>query len=330
MKKIAILFSIMIVSISAVAQVITTSKITLSSASQGNKELRIAVASQFSDAYDNGYDAVVGAGQAGGLYIVYGTDKYTKWATNALADNLPIGFGTVDDDNYTLSFSNFSGASFTIYDRVADQTIIVDDATPNYYFSIDAADRNKEINNRFFINYDASSLISVTLNAYGLATFSNVSAVSLPSGLKAYSAKYVSLNEYLLLTEIFNIPENTGVFLYGEANATYLLPIISSIAPLSDNDLLPASAWTGAAENVYVLSGNEMHEYTGDVMKENKAYLQLPSATPAPRRIALQINETQGVNNVETTVKAEKFMKDGQIFIRRGEEVYNLQGQIVK
>ena len=42
------------------------------------------------------------------------------------------------------------------------------------------------------------------------------------------------------------------------------------------------------------------------------------------------INGTTAVDNVEAeTVKAEKFVEDGQVYIRRGNEVYNLQGQKV-
>jgi hypothetical protein len=65
-------------------------------------------------------------------------------------------------------------------------------------------------------------------------------------------------------------------------------------------------------------------------MKENKAYLQI-NTTGAPARIRLAFGQTTGVENVEAeAVKAEKFVENGQIFIRRGEAVYNLQGQIVK
>ena len=87
-------------------------------------------------------------------------------------------------------------------------------------------------------------------------------------------------------------------------------------------------------KNVYVLKGNAFLEYVGtNALAANKAYIQLPEAgqNNAPARIRMVINGTQGVENVETeAVKAEKFIENGQVLIRRGNEVYNLQGQIVK
>ena len=87
-------------------------------------------------------------------------------------------------------------------------------------------------------------------------------------------------------------------------------------------------------KNVYVLKGNAFLEYVGtNALAANKAYIQLPAAGPnnAPARIRMVINGTTAVENVEAeAVKAEKFIENGQVFIRRGNEVYNLQGQIVK
>ena len=163
MKKIAILLSVVMMSISAMAQVVTVSQITLSSASQGDKILRVVAASQFSAGYDNGYDAIVGAGQDGGLYVILAGERYTKLAIDALPDNLPLGFGSVADTEYTLTFSNFSGASYTIYDRVANKTITVAsniqidgvaaDPANKYEFTIDASLKNTTINDRFVINF---------------------------------------------------------------------------------------------------------------------------------------------------------------------------------
>ncbi len=162
MKKITILFSILIASISAFAA--TTLQITMSSANQGDKVLQIVVDNPFSNADDNGYDAVVGAGQQGGLYVVYNSDRYTKYYTNELGNNLPLGFGAVEDSEYTFNFSYFTGTSFTIYDKKLDKTITVADnilvdgvaADPanKYTFSIEDEEKNTAINDRFIINPD--------------------------------------------------------------------------------------------------------------------------------------------------------------------------------
>jgi hypothetical protein len=77
------------------------------------------------------------------------------------------------------------------------------------------------------------------------------------------------------------------------------------------------------------LKGDALYQYTGTEMPANKAYIQIAGSS-APQRIRMVINGAQGVENVEATVKAEKFYENGQLFIRRGEHVYDLQGQIVK
>lgn len=178
---------------------------------------------------------------------------------------------------------------------------------------------------------------NVTLNAYGLATFSadNVNGdAEIPTGLKAYTATYVAMTEVLNLTQITSgkIPAGAGVILYGEPNAAVTLPYTTGAEAISGtNHLQPSSAFA-AADDIYVLSGNMMYQYTeSDALPANKAFLKLPGGAPAPSRIALHFNEAQGVENVGVDAKAQKFIgEDGQIYLRRGNEVYNLQGQIVK
>jgi hypothetical protein len=191
---------------------------------------------------------------------------------------------------------------------------------------------------------------TVTLNAEGLATFSAIEAVTLPEGLTAYKAGALDNNE-LALSPIgvggSVIPAATGVILYGNANAPYTLKVEGSAAPISDNNLKPAVAWVANnAGKAYILHGNELYLYTGLKMKANKAFLLLPdnttvvnpedpNAVPAPARISLRFAETEETTAVENVapeaVKAVKFVgNDGKLYIRRGEAVYTVQGQLVK
>ena len=185
---------------------------------------------------------------------------------------------------------------------------------------------------------DASKV--TTLNASGLGTFSFVDSEydrTIPEGLKAYKAEYVDMESSLILDKITTgvIPAQTGVLLYGTPNRTYVLATTAKGAGLSGtNHLVAANLWTGHQDNVYVLSGNSMHKYEGDDMKPNKAYLQLPGGAGAPARVRLvfaEEEEATAIENVEAeAVKAEKFFENGMIFIQRGENIYNIQGQIVK
>ena len=204
------------------------------------------------------------------------------------------------------------------------------------------------------IKVEPNTAKNVTLNAYGLATYSFDSETTgacrvLPSGVSAYVTTGILKDGVLKLTPVTgNIPAGVGVILYGaglenvQKSLTYATTGAATIAT-NTNKLVAASAWGGtlangiytadaAKDNVYVLSGNELLKYTGKQMKANKAYLQLPAAGPygAPKRIQMVFDETQAVDNVETTIEAVKFMENGQIFIRRGENIYNVQGQIVK
>lgn len=353
MKKITILFSILIASIGAFAQATTTSQITLSSASQGDKVLQIVVASQFSNAVDYSYDAVVGAGQAGGLYIVYNSDHYTKYATNNLGENLPLGFGAVEDSEYTFNFSYFTGTSFTIYDKKLSKTITVADnilvngvaADPanKYTFSIEDDEKNTAINDRFVINYDPSAFkYDIELNGHYLATFSAPENVIIPDGLSAYTAKFQGEQDYLIVNKINStyIPANTGVILFNPLGGkgsnyqkNFSLVKYTGTDPMpsiTNNELKPASAWVYPFEGtVYVLHDSEMWLYNGANMKDNKAYLHVQSSN-APQRIRMVFSEEQGVENVAAEGKAVKFVENGRVFIKRGDKVYNLQGQLVK
>lgn len=192
----------------------------------------------------------------------------------------------------------------------------------------------------------------ITLNADGYTTFSaayvrSIKADDYSAGLKAYYAEYTEVGgeQSLVLHELNKdhvIPAGLGVIFKGAANQTYsLLAAGSAIEDYSDNALSPATAWSGnepangiiAGEvhaNAYVLSGNMMYKYEGANMKANKAYLDL-GTNPAPKRIKMVFAETQDIENVEfEAVKAVKFIENGQVLIKRGENIYNVQGQIVK
>lgn len=186
---------------------------------------------------------------------------------------------------------------------------------------------------------------NITLNANGLATYSFANATegacrALPTGLKAYVTTGVLENDVLKLTEVEgNIPAGVGVILRGTADQPYVLDLVTTgAATIADNSnkLFAAQTWpeNQTVDNAYVLVGKELYLYTGNVMKPNKAYLKLdapanPSAAPA--RIQMVFAETQDVENVEVeAIKAVKFIENGQVLIKRGETIYNVQGQIVK
>ena len=137
----------------------------------------------------------------------------------------------------------------------------------------------------------------------------------------------------MALDPVDYVKADEGVIVNGAASTTFQFIIGSGSADFTGNALKATATYNTSMQNVYVLKGNAFLEYVGtNALAANKAYIQLPAGpNNAPARISMRFNGTQDVENVETeAVKAEKFVEDGQIFIRRGNEVYNLQGQIVK
>jgi len=183
-----------------------------------------------------------------------------------------------------------------------------------------------------------------TLNAAGLATFSAEERTLIPTGLKAYAAGELN-GEELTLEKVTGayIPANTGVILFadGQAHEGFTLAIntegTESAAFPSTNNLYPSTTFaTRPAGIAYILHDDLLYEYVGTVFPANKAYLQF-NGSGAPQRIRMVFHETEeeqqteAISNVEAaSVKAVKFVENGEILIRRGENVYNLQGQIVK
>ena len=237
---------------------------------------------------------------------------------------------TAEEGNVTVYGGTDIEGSVTVGDETTAEAIASIFAD-GVYPTVDPATGDVTINQGY----------SVKLNAYGYATFSATKAVVLPAGLEAYKATSMG-TEYLdmtsLATEGQTVPAETGVFFSGEANTTVTLSISEeSAVTVGTNLWKPAADWTAgvAQENAYVLSGNQLYLYTKTAaIPSNKAYLKLSSAG-APARISLRFNQTEQTTAVENVApeadKAVKFVgEDGKLYIRRGEAVYTVQGQLVK
>ena len=281
------------------------------------------------------------------IYVPEGAERYSIYATDGEFVNLPLAF--ISDrmpasvQNYTLHFEDVLGGTGTgslkIKDLVTgtEQTILDGgsygpfDATVASGF---AAGTNNVIANRFVINYDEAtySVVEVTTNANGLATFSFDQNVQPVEAFKIY--KGAVSGENLNLTQVNDVKAGEGVIVYGAANTTYHFNAGTGTSVFDGNELIAASAWEHphAGFDTYVLSGNALYLYEGDLFPANKAFLKIAqSGSGAPRRISLRFDQATAIDNVAAeNVKAEKVVENGQIFIRRGNEVYNLQGQIVK
>jgi hypothetical protein len=265
------------------------------------------------------------------IYAIYGGVKYSTFSTKSYT-NLPVGIKTTEATTYHLYFDDVTG-TVNLYDKKTGAPVPVTEGG-DYEFTISNEEKNSLLNDRFYINYDPTAYVTtVTTNAYGYASFSYTEDLKLASaGAKLYTGTISG--ETLNMTEVDYVKAGEGVIVKGAANTTYNLVAGTGSSVYGANALIASANWTAATEDAYFLVGNEFKKYIGtEVVPAGKAYLIYTAggANPAPRRIVMRFNTTTAVENVEAeAVQPVKFIENGEIFIRRGNEVYNLQGQLVK
>ena len=204
------------------------------------------------------------------------------------------------------------------------------------------------IDNVYFWRYGAKA------SADNWATFAAPVAVKVPAGVTVYKAVYTKDgdDEILTLTNAGNvIPDNVGVLLRTEdAAATYAFTLANSdeksaaASNFEGNSLVGCVVRTdissvAASNDIFCLRRSDLFEtsgfflYTGQYIPAGKAYLPISKegAAPSPsRRVRFVFDTTTSVENTADAVRATKFIEDGQLFIRRGDVVYTIQGTPVK
>ena len=341
----AVLFSAYVVAADdAIARITLTG-----TTSGGSAQITLIENPSYSAGYDNGYDAPCIINLAEDLpktlhiYSYIGANKYSTIVTNNL-DGLHVDFITnLLDDEYTMTFEVFTlapGRTLDIYDL--DEHVRTD-IDPSKSYTFNATSGHNEIKDRFIINYVAPAN-TVTTNSYGFLSFASTESVEFLGGLKAYRGQYNAGTNELTLYEIgTQVPANTGVILWNSNGTAETFNYNTGVAAptVSDNDFVGVTTAADPAgiratgKEIYCLNGNALKQYVGtDDIPAGKAYLPISvggGSNNAPKHIVMRFNNTTAVDNVEAeSVKAEKFVEDGQVYIRRGNEVYNLQGQIVK
>ena len=127
-------------------------------------------------------------------------------------------------------------------------------------------------------------------------------------------------NLYVFYTDNANAPAGNANGLYGSYTREELAP---------------------NAGNYIMLPGNKYAEVTGDrvYVGENRAYFRIadispiaPAPAPGVRRIAIgqAPQVATGMENVDASAQPVKTIINGQLFILRGEKMYDAQGKLVK
>jgi inosine/xanthosine triphosphate pyrophosphatase family protein len=206
----------------------------------------------------------------------------------------------------------------------------------------------------FAINLDNMRLmvqypVQLTISAAKYASYYGNKNLIIPEGI---TAQYVTdWNNTILAWKTLNdyIPAETGVILSG-APGTYIAYVTEETEDATGN-MLKGSLSDEVIDNAcvhYILSAESdgsrvgfywPNEATVDdntgvgqfTNKAKKAYLELPAsgASLAPRRYVFGANHMPtGIENIQpSAICSQKFIMNGQLFIRQGEHTYNAQGK---
>ena len=279
--------------------------------------------------------------------------------------DVPSGITVADEDNAKGTVTPTSEISYTVGATPTIEATVVDDHYAFDYWdvpsgisvsndhaastTITAADNNGTITAHF-----KKVGVDLTITAAGYASYYGAENLIIPSGV---TAQYVTdWNNTILSWEslVSIIPAETGVILSG-APGTYIAYVTSETEAATGN-MLKGSLTDEEINNAcvhYILSAEsdgsrvglywpneETVDYTGIgqfTNKAKKAYLELPAsgASLAPRRYVFGANhmptdiEEVG-SETANAARSEKILRNGQLFILRGDNIYNAQGKIVK
>lgn len=171
----------------------------------------------------------------------------------------------------------------------------------------------------------------------------------------AYKNKAEGVVDYIVLEEVETLTAGQGYFFYATASEVKVTMSLSEEALTTPIDNGTATHgmhgnFTGTLNvpdynaeqgpNEYILNSNSQLVYgTGNWIGEHRAYLKMSEvpaqANEAPGRhyIRMVVNQPNTPTDMEAVVlqgEATKIMLNGQIYILRGEQIYTIDGRLVK
>lgn len=299
-----------------------------------------AFANNTADATSNYNLASMRFGSAGKLYALVlpsAKDRSVKISTYNSAD----GHKTMEDQA-TVTRTEESGTNWLL---------ISCNVTSGRYF-IGSQDGSWTLFAvKFVPTSDAADCKTVTVNmSNGYATFSSCTNFAVPTGYHAYKAKVIGENA--VLTEISNIPANTGVILMGDVTASLELKSATSAdADVSGNDLvanigaynLPVSGSVASTTYYnYTLAAGPVfkHSSGSGTLAAGKAFLRttvnVEGGGEGAPALHLVFDEEENATNLDNlsndsnSSNSVKFFKDGRLLILRDGVTYDVMGRVVK
>ncbi len=240
----------------------------------------------------------------------YSTDGLVSYSTGLYLDGNAKGMAPVGTSyKAAIEPNSYHEGKYTIctnsrysYDRETNHTI----------------DRGSGYNNdvRYAWTVEEVSELPVTVKSLGLATFYSPVALTIPTGVKAYTA--TKNDTYIHFDEVEAVKAGTGVLVEAEAG-TYNFTIASNDADYT-SDLVgneATKARTSIAATVYTLqSGPAFKQYTGVNLSGFRSHIEVDGAGIKAFDIIFGDDET-GIESIQNS----KFK------IQNDEAIYNLAGQ---
>ena len=110
-----------------------------------------------------------------------------------------------------------------------------------------------------------------------------------------------------------------------DAEGFYDYPVVEALTD-TDKDGMP-DVWESANGCDPNVADNNVRHASGYTMLE--MYLDYAMTHKAPMDDGYKPS-SEGVESIEWSVESTKFLRDGQLLIRRGEKIYTIQGQIIQ
>jgi hypothetical protein len=317
-------------------------------------EMIIGESNQLVAGLNNGeYAEINMEGRSVALYVEYEGVKYQHFASApATMKNLTLGAMTDDATSYNLIISDVTG-SFTIKlgdaepFAVAEGTTVIT-LTPGQTAAIGV------------INYEPAPQPTCDYHRDGLVvgryyTICLPNAVELPEGASFWNLQYRNAEGSLAYLVEAELPLVAGRPYIFQAEATELCleysgnpvngpsaygALQGTFEDLDQSDLDAAANDVNSA--IYLLFNNALwlaSDQSENIVGANRAYIvyeafEVSVPNPAPgrrvRAVPMQTNGTTAIENLKVSDKPVKLMKDGQIFILRGENLYDATGRMVK
>lgn len=289
------------------------------------------------------------------VYVEYNSVRYEHFgSSSATMQNMPLIMKANASAEYRMNFYEMEG-TIEIYDVVAGANI---DKSQPYVFTIEDAQKNSIIADRFIINYVPAPTPTCTEVRNGL-NIDQYYTICLPKAVTAANgASFWNMTNrgdgiaYLVEAElplvagrpyIFQAEaEELCVFYSGEDAAAGTYGALHGTFAEMNQAALDAAVAANDGSDIYLLNNNALWKVNGQSdnhLAPNRAYIvynlldySVPNQVPGRRvrAIPMQGQGTTGVDNLNATEAPVKTVIDGKLYIIRGEHMFDAIGRMVK